>query len=138
MQYDNINSFNPRDCFSGKMMRLNRFTAKVFRKYISPFGITNSQLTLLFVLSKRNNLNQKQLSDITVLEKSTLNRNLNRLVSSQLISKEEFPLIKITDQGKSLVNQIIPEWEKAMNELRELLENDGIMALDLLTNKLLK
>ena len=137
MEFKNIDSFNPKECISGKMMRLNRMTANIFRKHLKPFGITDSQLTLLFVLTKRNNLNQKELSDIAVLEKSSLNRNLKRLIDSELVSKSSFPIIRITEKGKILVNTIIPEWEKAMTEIKELLESDGISALDTLITKLI-
>tara|TARA_R110000868_G_scaffold185617_3_gene427613 strand:+ start:454 stop:870 length:417 start_codon:yes stop_codon:yes gene_type:complete len=138
MELQESDSFDPKECISGKMMRLNRVTANVFRKYLSPFGITDSQLTILFILSKKSGLNQKQLSDLTVLEKSTLNRNLNRLIGSELISKADFPLIKITIKGKTLVNAILPEWKKAMNEIERMLESDGKNALDTLMKKLLK
>jgi DNA-binding MarR family transcriptional regulator len=138
MELKNLNGFNPTTCISGKMRRLNRITANIFRKHISPFGVTNSQLTLLFILTKRSDLNQKQLSDMTILEKSSLNRNLKRLIASELVTKEDFPVIKITIKGKILVNEIIPEWEKAMNEIEALLKNDGMAALNVLTTKLLK
>lgn len=138
MQPNNIVSFNPKECISGKMMRLNRVTANIFRKYLKPFGITDSQLTILFILSKKSDLNQKQLADIIKLEKSSLNRNLNRLYTSKLISKDKFPIITITSEGKMLVNDIIPEWNKAMTEIKELLESDGLQALNTLTEKLLK
>ena len=138
MELQDSDSFDPKECISGKMMRLNRVTANIFRKYLSPFGITDSQLTILFILSKKSGLNQKQLSDLTVLEKSTLNRNLNRLIGSELVSKADFPLIKITIKGKTLVNAILPEWKKAMNEIERMLESDGKNALDTLIKKLLK
>lgn len=138
MEFENLQTFNPRECISGKITRLNRVTANIFRKYISPFGITNSQLTLLFILAKREDLNQKQLSEIAVLEKSSLNRNLKRLIDSGLISIDKFPNINISQKGKTLVNQIIPEWKKAMLEIENILEEDGKQALNTLTNKLLK
>ena len=125
MELQNLKSFNPRECISGKMMRLNRVTASIFRKYLSPFGVTDSQLTLLFILTKRNDLNQKQLADFAKLEKSSLNRNLKRLITANYVTKENFPLIIITTKGKLFVNDIIPAWKKAMNEIEALLENDG-------------
>lgn len=136
MELTNLINFHPEECLSGKMMRINRVTANVFRKYLSPFGITDSQLTLLFILTKNAHLNQKQLSDITILEKSTLNRNLKRLIASELLTKKDFPLIKITTKGKILVNTIIPEWEKAMKEINVLLGSDGKQAVDILIQKL--
>ncbi|NHF61431.1 MarR family transcriptional regulator [Flavobacteriaceae bacterium TP-CH-4] len=130
-----LNTFHPQQCISGKVMRLNRKIANIFRQYLRPFGITDSQMSLLFILTKRDDLNQKQLSEMAALEKSSLNRNLNRLVDARLITKEHFPTIRITKKGLQLVQQIIPEWNKAMDETRELLDKEGMAALDVLMTK---
>lgn len=53
MEFENLKNFNPSECISGKVMRLNRITANVFRKYLMPFNITDSQLSILFVLTKK-------------------------------------------------------------------------------------
>ena len=118
-------------------MRLNRATAYVFRKYLKPFNITDNQLSILFVLTYIDGLTQKQLSNITQLEKSSLNRNLKRLFHKSYISKTNFPVIEITSKGKLFVNNIIPEWKKAMDEISELLEEDGKIALDHVHTKLI-
>ncbi len=136
MEYENITSFDPRVCISGKVTRINRLTANIFRKYLHPFDITNSQTTILFILSKREALTQKELSEIAVLEKSTLNRNLKRLIDKQYLTRNAFPLIQITETGKQFVNDIIPEWEKAMTEIKALLTPEGENALDLVHHKL--
>ena len=138
MELENLNNFNPRECISGKIMRVNRVIANIFRKYLSPFGITDSQLTHLFILAKKDNMNQKELADFTKLEKSSLNRNLKRLFDAELISKTNFPKLQITTKGKMLVNQIIPEWKKAMSEIEALLGQDGKEALNTLMDKLIK
>ncbi len=137
MEFENIEFFDPTTCISGKIMRINRITANVFRKYISPFNITNSQLSILFVLTKRKGLTQKQLSEIAQLEKSSLNRNLKRLFVRNYLSRDDFPIIRITGKGKIMINEIIPEWKKAMAEICQLLEEDGETALDLVVTKLL-
>jgi len=137
MEFNNIDNFNPRSCLSGQMNRINRHIANTFRKYLKPFDITDSQLTILFVLSKRQNINQKTLSDITVLEKSTLNRNLKRLFDKHYISRDKFPILELTLEGKTFVNAIIPEWEKAMQDIRKQLGEDGEHALQELHNKLI-
>ena len=136
-KYPNIDRFNPRTCMSNKVKRLHRITANIFRKYLQPFNITDSQLTMLFVLSKMGGLTQKQLSDIMVLEKSSLNRNLTRMFDRNYLTKENFPTIEMTEEGKEMVNRIIPEWEKAMNEMRMILNEDGEEGLNLVLNKLL-
>ncbi len=116
-------------------MRLSRFTANVFRKHIKPFGITESQLALLFILYTNRNLNQKRLSEVSLLEKSSLNRNLNRLFTAELITKDDFPIITITKKGEELLETIIPEWQKAMNRMEQLLDKDGLHALNLVLEK---
>lgn len=124
-EYEHIETFNPKECLSGQISRIHRLTATIFRKYISPFKVTNSQLTLLFILSKHNTLNQMQLSTIAKLEKSSLHRNIKRLVDSNYVSKADFPLLQLTNDGKKLVNTLIPEWEKAMTEIREIIGTQG-------------
>lgn len=138
MEFENLKYFNPSECISGKVMRLNRITAKVFRKYLMPFNITDSQLSILFVLAKKQGLTQKQLSNIMQLEKSSLNRNLKRLFDKNYLSRTDFPTIQITLLGKSFVNDIIPEWKKAMDEISELLGEDGKTALNLVHTQLIK
>ena len=130
MEFKNIAEFNPRECVSGKVKRLNRLTANVFRKHLSPFGITDSQVSLLFILSKKGKTNQKELTEITQLEKSSLNRNLKRLVDKNYISKQEFPLLKLTHTGKVFVENIIPEWRKAMTEIKGLISVEGLNGID--------
>lgn len=138
MEYKNISKFNPRECISGKIMRINRLTGNIFRKYLAPFKITDSQLTLLFILTKRGGLTQKQLSDFIFLEKSTLNRNLQRLIDKQYITRINFPVIEITNKGKKFVENIIPEWEKAMAEIRGIIGNQGEEAINTIHKSLTK
>ncbi|RMB56040.1 MarR family transcriptional regulator [Dokdonia sinensis] len=129
-------NFSYQDCISNKVMQLNRIIANIFRKYLKPFGITDSQLSILFVLAKKSDLNQKKLSELVVLEKSSLNRNLSRLENANLISKNDFPYINITDNGRDLVLRITPEWKKAMVESEKLLQNDGKIALEVIMNNI--
>lgn len=136
MKYENIETFNPASCISAKVMRVNRVTANIFRKYLKPFNITDSQLSILFLLSKKGGLNQKQMCEFTKLEKSSLNRNLERLYERNYLSRAGFPTIEITEKGRAFVASAIPEWEKAMAEIRQLLEEEGESALNLLHTKL--
>lgn len=136
-RYKNIESFDPRECLSGQISRIHRLTANIFRKHIAPFNVTNSQLTLLFILSKHTALTQKKLATIAKLEKSSLHRNIKRLIDSNYLSKADFPLIQLTDDGKKMVNSIIPEWEKAMAEIREVIGEDGESSIHKIHQKLI-
>ena len=88
-------------------------------------------------MSKKEKMTQKQLSEFAHLEKSSLNRNLTRLIDRKLLSRDEFPIIMITTDGKYFVENIIPIWEKAMCEIREAMGKEGEDALITLHNKLI-
>jgi len=90
----------------------------------------------MFILAKKEHMTQKQLSEFAFLEKSSLNRNLTRLFERKLLSKEEFPLITITTDGKYFVENIIPVWEKAMTEINQKLGETGHTAVNSIHSQL--
>lgn len=137
MQYENIVSFDPRECISGKIRRINLMTSAIFQKHYGDLDVTNSQVSILFVLSKTRGKTQKELSDILVLEKSSIHRNLKRLENKNLISRENFPVLVITKEGKELVENIVPRWREAMKEIRSLLGESNENALTEINQTLL-
>ncbi|MEQ8904359.1 MarR family winged helix-turn-helix transcriptional regulator [Ekhidna sp.] len=136
MSYPLLESTDPTTCLSGKMSRISRITAKIFRKHIKEHGLSNSQMSLLFILSKRSDLTQKELCDILFMEKSTLNRNLKRLVDHGYVTKKDFPALNISEAGKVQLEKAIPAWQKAMEEIRSLLQDDGEEAVNTVLSKL--
>jgi len=133
---DTLQHFNPSVCISNKVQQINRVVANIYRKYLQPFNITDSQLTLLFVLTKKGQLTQTELCHMLHLEKSSLHRNLKRLLERQFINKEEDKWIGLTSKGLQLVKEIIPEWEKALQETEALLNEDGMQAVNTIIQKI--
>lgn len=136
MLENNFASFNPSVCISAKVRRLERATSAIFRKHLLPLDITESQLSILFVLAKTGGLTQKQLADFAMLEKSTINRNLARLHTKDFITRQYFPMIQLTYTGKEFVVSVIPAWENAMQEIKNMLTTNGEDALNLLLLKI--
>lgn len=136
MAFKHLDSVDPTTCISGKMNRISRLTANIFRKHLSGFDLTTSQLTLLFVLLKSGGKAQKEMADLLYLEKSSLNRNLKKIFEKQYATRNEFPIIKITHKGKVLLDEVIPHWEAAMKEVRSLLHHDGEEAINTILTKL--
>ncbi|OIQ15810.1 MAG: hypothetical protein BM557_10960 [Flavobacterium sp. MedPE-SWcel] len=136
--YTNIDNCNPTFCISGKINRCTRIIGNVFRKHLKDFNITSSQLSVLFVITKGKDVNQKKISDILYLEKSTVNRNLNRLIKSGYIYTDEYSKLKITDSGYEFLDNVIPQWNLAMDEIRDKIEKEGEDALNILLSNLTK
>ncbi|QYJ67401.1 MarR family winged helix-turn-helix transcriptional regulator [Flavobacterium litorale] len=136
--YTHIASCNPTLCISGKINRCTRIIGNVFRKHLKDFNITSSQLSVLFVIMKNKEVNQKKVSDVLYLEKSTVNRNLNRLVKSSYVYTDEHLKLKITEKGYEFLEKVIPQWNKAMDEIREKIKPEGEEALNILLSTLTK
>jgi DNA-binding MarR family transcriptional regulator len=131
-----VENCNPSVCISGKLMKCNRIVSSVFRKHLKPYGITNSQLSTLFVITKAENPSQKLLSDKLYMDKSTVNRNLRRLMENGWVVKKNIHQLQTTTKGNVLLETVIPHWENAMAEIRNLLEDEGELALNIMLQKL--
>ena len=123
-------------CISSKIRKCNRIVANVFRQYLNPMGITDSQLSVLFITTKGQMINQARLSQMLYLDKSTVNRNIERLVQNGYIAFNDQKYLFTTSKGKDFLEKIIPQWDKAMEEIREILDDEGELALNVLFKKL--
>lgn len=133
----NLENYQPQLCIAGKISRCERIVSRIYRKHFAEFDITISQLSILSVVAKKKgSVTQKLLSDLLFLEKSTVSRNLRRLFNSGYLERNSSKEIKITNTGKRLLENVIPLWDKAMLETREILKNDGENAVDLIISRL--
>ena len=85
--YSNLENFQPQFCLARKVMMCNRLILKTFRKHIDKHDITISQLSILFITSKKKLILQVELSEMLALEKSTLSRNIPRLLENNYIER---------------------------------------------------
>ena len=137
-KYPNIHNSRPMDCVSGNIMKCNRIIGNIFRKYMKSFDITDSQLSMLFVITKVGLIKQKGVADRLHMEKSTVNRNLKRLMNKNYIAFDDNRFLYTTEVGKEFLEMVIPYWDKAMKEMHEKLEEDGLAAIFLITKRLIK
>lgn len=135
-KYPNLKNCNPSECYSSRIMKCNRVIANIFRKHLKAFDITDSQLSILFVISKMKDVNQKIISDYLILEKSTVNRNLKRLVDKKYIEVQHQFTYNTSDKGNQFLEKVIPHWQKAMDETAIILEDVGVSSLNKLTAQL--
>ena len=138
IKYPNIEKCDPRTCISGSMMKCNRIIASIFRKHLKPFSVTDSQLSILFVVTKVNGVNQKRITEILFMEKSTVNRNIVRLIDNKYISFDKNLFLKTSKKGKRFLEKVLPHWDLAMNEMRTILGKEGTEALSIIKTKLEK
>lgn len=136
VKFPNLDACNPSICFSGRMMRMDRIISKIFRKHLASFGLTNSQLSILFITSKKGIVTQQELADMLYLEKSSISRNMKRLLDAAFIKKINTRQLEMTVKGKKHLEQLIPKWEDAMQEVNDVLGDDGQTAFNILYTKI--
>ena len=136
--YSNLVMVQPQFCIARKTMMCNRLIAKIFRKHIGKHNLTTSQLSILFITLKKQVVLQSFLAEMLILEKSTISRNMRRLLEKGYIqrSQEVKKAIQLTEEGKAFLNTVIPDWENAMQEVKEILGENGQAALDILLKNL--
>ena len=135
--YDNVDNCDPRQCIASKMMKSHRIINGIFRKHLKGFDLGNGQLSMLFVITKSGGMTQAGLSEHMFMEKSTVSRNVARMLKKGFIVREVSGIIRITDDGLAMLDEVIPQWELAMTETRALLKQDGEAAVDVLLMSLM-
>ncbi|MFA7327689.1 MAG: MarR family winged helix-turn-helix transcriptional regulator [Candidatus Kapaibacterium sp.] len=136
MNYTEIEKTDFASCIAGKVGLISRLTSNIFRKHLAKHDITESQLSILFITSKMKEITQKQISVFYYLEKSTVSRNLKRLVDKGYLDQKQLPRIVITTAGLNFVTKVIPSWENAMKEIKTELGENGVKAINEVISKL--
>ena len=115
------------DCIGSRMRKLSRNIDAVYHARLIQFGVTENQLTILFSLFSKNKIEQGKLGQLLDLERSTISRNIRLMEKEGWVvkSKDYRPIITMTKKGKTLVNAIIPTWEKLMDDMLLKFEAKG-------------
>jgi DNA-binding MarR family transcriptional regulator len=128
------------DDFTQCMVSNSRMAARAITRrydaYVRPYGVTATQLSLMGAISMLPGSTVSTLADKRGFERTTLTRNLDKLeqmglVTSQAQGRGRVPAL--TSQGAALLEQLLPLWHRAQDELRAELSSetlaDGISLL---------
>ncbi len=122
-------------CIAGRIRVLNRVITNLYDNALRPFGMKLSQGNVLAVTAKLGVARPAQVCEILKLDTSTLSRTVDRMVDNgwlEVVPDDDgrsHPF-RLTDQGRQLMERIIPAWEKAQVEAARLLGEDTLRMLD--------
>lgn len=130
--------YDVEQCIGNRLRCLSRIIDNQFRRMLKDFDITESQLSILFALSKLGKTEQGKIGEALFLERSTVSRNVKLLESRGILSRTDAyrPEIEITKQGDVLLQQILPIWESLMDGICNTLGEEGLYGLKTLEQKL--
>ena len=138
--YPLLENTDPWTCTASKLSLSIRMVKKIYTNHLKKHNVTMSQLGILMVVGRMKQVSQAELGKMMVLERSTVTRDLKRLIENGYLLKtgaNNRPIIEMTDKGAGYTTQIIPDWQKATDEANEKLGAKGVEALNFTLNQLM-
>ena len=113
-------------CLVMRLRRLDRKITRIYDDALRPHGITSAQLNLLVAVAIAAPVPPSVIASALELEKSTLSRNVAKMVDRGWIESERAEggglLLHATDSGLELVAEVKPQWERAQRQARRVLD----------------
>ena len=115
------------ECVSYRLRRAARLAAKAFDAALKATGLRNTQFTILAALVIDGEKNIGELAEALATDATTLNRNLERLVSQgfiENIAKKDARMrhVRISQQGLIKYEEALPIWQKVQTQITERLD----------------
>lgn len=115
-------------CLGRAARRTANVVTRAYNKALAPLGIEVTQFTILCTVALEKAQSASELADLVGVERSTLKRNLDRLVTGGLVSiapgDGRRVVHRITDRGTELVASALPLWRQAQDAILARLPPD--------------
>ncbi len=122
-------------CHCLKMRRSAENVIRFYDAILAPSGVTVRQYSLLNAISEHSGCNVRVLSEITLLDRSTLARSLKPLIQSKYIKDNKAvgardSVLELTDNGKFVCKEAATLWEIAQQQFETKLGKEQLTALE--------
>lgn len=124
-------------CLGRAARRTANLVTRAYNHHLAPLGIEVTQFTILCTVALGRAKSASELADMVGVERSTLARNLDRLIAAGLVASEKGDgrrvTHRLTDKGLDMVSDALPLWRNAQNDLLARLpaDKDGEIREDL-------
>lgn len=106
------------------LVRAARRTANVvtraYNQHLASTGLEVTQFSILCTIAMEKAKSASDLADLIGVERSTLARNLDRLIAAGLVTAEKGDgrrlIHRLTDKGVDTVAEMLPLWRKAQDD----------------------
>ncbi|MFS2151360.1 MarR family winged helix-turn-helix transcriptional regulator [Rhizobium sp. Rhizsp42] len=111
-------TFGPDNCYCFASRRSARWLTRMYDAALSPCNLTISQFSLLTVLEHYGRLKVAELTEVMVMERTSLVRALKPMLDSGLIQSsaqigERAKVLSLTERGIAKLAEASPYWESA-------------------------
>ena len=125
-----------KTCIAGRLRLINRVVTKIYDDALRPFGVKISQGNILILTGKMGVASPVKVCEYLQLDISTLSRNVELMRKKGWLEEvagedaRSHPF-RLTKEGKRLIDKVIPAWDKAQAEAKELLGHDFVSLLNI-------
>jgi DNA-binding MarR family transcriptional regulator len=122
-------------CVATRIRQLSRIITRVYDDAMRSLGITASQFILLTQLAQRDGITAVEIGLTLDIEKSTLSRNLKRLLALGLIVMDP-PAgrrgrgLHLTPKGHAVIKEAYPLWQGAQQRTVSVMGPESRPTLD--------
>jgi DNA-binding MarR family transcriptional regulator len=116
-------------CASFNFRRAARAVTRLYDQAFEPFGIRSTQFSILIGIAKTQPTSISALSDLLVIDRTTLTRSLGLLkkqgllsISKRSIKRQRF--LRLTPKGERTLAATLPAWRKAQDRFVQTLGAD--------------
>lgn len=108
-------------CLGRAARRTANVVTRAYNQQLSPLGLEVTQFTILCTVALERAQSSAELADLVGVERSTLARNLDRLIAMGLVVAEKGEgrriVHRLTDRGADTLAAAIPLWRKAQDAI---------------------
>jgi DNA-binding MarR family transcriptional regulator len=113
-------------CLCNALRRASRAVSRLYDEELRDTGLRTTQYSLLSLLDRAGEVRQRELSEQTLLDETTLTRALRPLIDGGWVAvragedrREKW--VTITAAGAAKLEEARPAWERAQQRMRSLL-----------------
>ncbi len=113
-------------CMGMRVRRAARVVGNYYDVHLKSAGLKGTQFTLLNAIFLNPSVTITQLADLLLLNRTTLNRNLKPLERQGLVlthsgKDQRTRVLKLTQEGQSILKRALPSWLEAQSGVVESL-----------------
>lgn len=119
-------------CLCLHAQRAARALARRFDDALRPVGLTNGQFSLLMSLNRPEPPSMAPVAALLAMDRTTLTAALKPLARRKLVEVSMDPddkrgrLLRLTPEGRALLRDAVPIWERTHKEAEQLIDGDAL------------
>ena len=122
------------ECVAVRLRMLNRVVTNVYDDALRPLDLKVSQMNILVAAAKMGTARPSDVCAHLHLDVSTLSRNVERMKARgwlEVVPDEDGRAqpFRLTPQGRTLLEQAVPAWSKAQQQVKKVLGDEFVEQL---------